>query len=239
MKVKITAASDSSVMMVLGDAISEEARRRVMAVFRAARKANDARIRNIHLAYTTVMLDFDPLRMTHEEAEEYAQQLAREAEADRLDRDDAAAGADADGRLVTIPVCYDAEFGVDLEDVARHTGIAASDVIRMHTAATYRVHFLGFSPGFAYLGGLAEALHTPRLGTPRKMVRAGTVAIGGSHTGIYPVDSPGGWRLIGRTPLKMFDAGDVERPSRLEPGDRVEFRAIGRAEFEEGVRNHR
>jgi inhibitor of KinA len=231
-KVKIAAASDSSVMIVLGGAISEETRRRVMAVFRSAQKAKDARIRNIHLAYTTVMLDFDPLRMTHEEAEEFARRLAREAE---LDRDDAAAGADADGRLVTIPVCYDAEFGLDLEDVARHAGIAASDVIRMHTAATYRVHFLGFSPGFAYLGGLAEALRTPRLETPRKLVRAGTVAIGGGHTGIYPVDSPGGWRLIGRTPVKMFDAEEVERPTRLEPGERVEFRAIGRAEFDEAV----
>ena len=107
-------------------------------------------------------------------------------------------------------------------------------MIRLHSSATYRVHFLGFTPGFAYLGGLPETLHSPRLATPRKHVPAGTVAIAGSQAGIYPVDSPGGWRLIGRTPVRIFDP-DATRPTRLGTGDLVKFSAIDRATFDATV----
>jgi KipI family sensor histidine kinase inhibitor len=117
-----------------------------------------------------------------------------------------------------------------LRDVANHAKIPEREVIRLHSSATYRVHFLGFTPGFAYLGGLPEALHVPRLARPRKHVPAGTVAIAGSQAGVYPVDSPGGWQLIGRTPVRIFDP-NAARPSRLEPGDLVKFSAIDRVTF--------
>jgi KipI family sensor histidine kinase inhibitor len=118
-----------------------------------------------------------------------------------------------------IGVTYD---GDDLEEVARLHGISSDDVIRLHSSAIYRVGFVGFSPGFAYLIGLPRVLHTPRLGTPRTRVPAGAVGIGGEFTGVYPRATPGGWLLIGRTDLPMFDA-HRDPPSLLAPGDRVRF----------------
>lgn len=123
------------------------------------------------------------------------------------------------GRLVEIPVRYD---GPDLADVAAHCGLAPDEVVRRHSAADYIVYFIGFQPGFAYLGGLDEALHTPRRAEPRIAVPAGSVGIGGAQTGIYPLATPGGWQLIGRTALPLFDPR-AEPPTLLAPGDRVRF----------------
>jgi KipI family sensor histidine kinase inhibitor len=134
--------------------------------------------------------------------------------------------------VVAIPVCYDIEFGPDLRDVAQHAGVPVEDVVRLHSLPTYLVYFLGFSPGFSYMGGLPEVLRTPRLPTPRPRIAGGSVGIAGGQTGIYPVDSPGGWRLIGRTPLRMFDPLATP-PTRLQPGDRLKFEAIDRAAFED------
>jgi KipI family sensor histidine kinase inhibitor len=131
-------------------------------------------------------------------------------------------------RVVEVPVCYGGDFGPDLDALASHTGLAASDVIARHTAATYTVAMLGFAPGFPYLFGLDPALEMPRRASPRTRVPAGSVAIGGAQTGIYPSELPGGWQLIGRTPLALFDARRVP-PSLLMPGDRVRFVAIDAA----------
>ena len=129
------------------------------------------------------------------------------------------------GQLVDIPVIYD---GPDLGDVAKHCGFSAAEVVQRHTAAEYVVYFLGFQPGFAYLGGLDEALHTPRRPEPRVSVPAGSVGIGGTQTGIYPLASPGGWQLIGRTNMPLFDPR-AEPPTLLAPGDRVRFVAVDAA----------
>jgi KipI family sensor histidine kinase inhibitor len=134
--------------------------------------------------------------------------------------------------VVNIPVCYEIEFGPDLMDVALHAGLSLDEVVRQHCSPTYLVYFLGFSPGFVYLGGLPEVLHMPRLPTPRTSVFGGSVGIAGSQTGIYPVDSAGGWRLIGRTPVRMFDP-DATPPTRLQLGDRITFSPIDRATFED------
>lgn len=125
----------------------------------------------------------------------------------------------APGRRVEIPVTYD---GPDLGDVAAHCGLSPDEVVHRHTAAEYVVYFLGFQPGFAYLGGLDDTLHTPRRREPRVSVPAGSVGIGGAQTGIYPLATPGGWQLIGRTSLALFDAR-AEPPTLLAPGDRVRF----------------
>jgi inhibitor of KinA len=138
---------------------------------------------------------------------------------------------DKTAEVVTIPVCYDVEFGPDLPDVAHRAGLSTEEVIRLHSSPTYLVYFLGFSPGFVYLGGLPDSLHTPRLATPRPTIAGGSVGIAGSQTGIYPVDSPGGWKLIGRTPLRMFDP-EATPPTRLQPGDRMKFAPIDREEFQ-------
>lgn len=133
-------------------------------------------------------------------------------------------------RWVEIPVCYGGEYGPDLDVVAARAGIPAEKVVDLHTGADYRVHAIGFVPGFAYLGGLPEKLATPRRDTPRAGVPAGTVGIGGSQTGVYPVSTPGGWNLIGRTPLRLFDPA-ARDPAVLRAGDRLRFRAISAGEF--------
>ena len=133
--------------------------------------------------------------------------------------------------LIEIPVCYGREFAPDIGDVARVAGLAEAEVIRRHASATYRVACVGFIAGFPFLSGLPSELATPRRAVPRKEVPAGSVAIGGAQTGIYPRNSPGGWNVIGRTPLRLFDV-QREPPTILQAGDRVRFREISREEFD-------
>ncbi len=128
-------------------------------------------------------------------------------------------------RQVDIPVYYGGEHGPDLADVAAHCGLTPDEVVRRHTAAAYTVYFIGFQPGFAYLGGLDEALHTPRRAEPRVAVPAGSVGIGGAQTGVYPLATPGGWQLIGHTALTLFNP-QAEPPTLLAPGDTVRFVAV-------------
>ncbi|MGK6352793.1 5-oxoprolinase subunit PxpB [Parapedobacter sp. DT-150] len=137
-----------------------------------------------------------------------------------------------DERIITIPVCYGGEYGPDLDAVAHQLGLAAEEVIQVYSTAEYQVHLIGFIPGFAYLGGLPERLETPRKATPRVSVPAGSVGIGGQQTGVYPLDTPGGWQLIGRTPLRMFDPARTH-PALLEAGDCVIFQPISAEEFRE------
>lgn len=134
-------------------------------------------------------------------------------------------------RAIIVPVCYGGEFGPELSVVATQAKLTEKAVVVLHTKPVYTVHAVGFMPGFPYLGGLNPKLHTPRLDQPRVIVAAGSVGIGGSQTGIYPFESPGGWNLIGRTPLKLFQAEEVE-PSLFSVGDRVMFKAITMEEFE-------
>lgn len=140
-------------------------------------------------------------------------------------------GPSIDGNDVEIPVCYGGEFGPDLEHVASHAGLSEVEVIDLHSTAEYRVHLLGFLPGFPYLGGLDPRLATPRRDTPRTVVPAGSVGIGGAQTGVYTLDSPGGWHLIGRSPVILFDPRRSP-PTLLAPGDLVRFRAIDRREYD-------
>lgn len=136
------------------------------------------------------------------------------------------------GGVIEIPVCYGGAFGTDLAEVAAHCGLAAEEVVARHAGADYRVAMIGFAPGFAYLLGLDRRLHTPRRATPRARVPRGAVAIGGAQTGVYPSQLPGGWQVIGRTPLRLFDAAS-EPPCVLWAGANVRFRAIEADEFTE------
>ena len=133
-------------------------------------------------------------------------------------------------RIVRVPVCYDEEFALDMGRMEQETGLCAEDIVRLHSGRMYTVYMMGFLPGFPYLGGLDERLAVSRLAEPRKHVVAGSVGIGGAQTGVYPIDSPGGWNIIGRTPLRLFDAGRME-PFLFEPNDEVRFVPIEKAEF--------
>ncbi|HET6603519.1 MAG TPA: 5-oxoprolinase subunit PxpB [Xanthomonadaceae bacterium] len=145
--------------------------------------------------------------------------------------DTPATGSVAAARTVEVPVCYGGEHGPDLEALSRHAGLEVQDVVARHAGADFRVAMLGFAPGFPYLLGLPAELAMPRLAQPRRTVPAGSVGIAEAQTGIYPQSSPGGWRLIGRTPLRLFDAAR-EPPSLLAPGDRVRFVAIEATRFD-------
>ncbi|MFP3567173.1 5-oxoprolinase subunit PxpB [Paraburkholderia sp. SIMBA_030] len=190
-----------------------ECQRRVWAAAEAAR--DWPHVLEVVPGMNNLTLVFDPLEA---DPETLAGQLRAAWEA--------VGDAPAPGREVEIPVQYGGEFGPDLQVVANHTGLTVRDVVQRHSAGEYVVFFLGFQPGFAYLGGLDAALHTPRRSSPRLEVPAGSVGIGGEQTGIYPATSPGGWQLIGRTELPLFDP--ARRPATLlQPGDRVRFTIAG------------
>jgi len=179
-----------------------------------------AGIRNLHPAYCSLLIKFDAIRMRHDEVEAILRKYLERLEDVRLPKP----------RRVEIPVCYGGEFGPDLAEVCTLHGITEAQAIELHASVEYLVYFLGFVPGFAYLGELPKELVTPRLVAPRKRVPAASVGIARNQTGVYPFATPGGWRLIGRTPYKMFRA-DSDGLSLLSIGDRVRFTPISRERF--------
>ena len=215
---RVVEASDRSLLVVLGEEISAEAHRKVLRLAPLLKSAHG--VVNVHPAYTSILIDFDPLAIGHRDLERMAAELNAQAVAAPL----------PEPRPVEIPVCYGGEYGPDLEEVAALHGRTAEDVAAIHASAEYLVYFLGFSPGFPYLGGMPESIAAPRLATPRRRVPAGSVAIGGRQTGVYPLASPGGWRIIGRTPLRLFRP-DQDPPALLQMGDHVKFIPISKDDF--------
>lgn len=213
-------------MVSFGEEISEELNAAVVALARSLEERPLPGVIETVPTYRSLLVYYDLGKARYSK-------LARALR--RRCREIAAAGPAArasGGRLVEIPVLYGGSYGEDLPDVARHCGIPEEEVIARHSGRDYLIYMLGFLPGFAYLGGMDEGLATPRLGTPRQAIPAGSVGIGGSQTGIYPLRSPGGWRLIGTTPLRPYDPRRAE-PILYRAGDRVRFRPIGEAEFAE------
>jgi inhibitor of KinA len=209
---------DRALLAVLGDAIDPDLNDRVHALAGAIRDAGLPGIRDLVPAYATLAVHYDPERWTGDGGAP-ARVLARELLALWAGT---ATAAGSGSRVVTIPVRYGGEWGPDLADVAGHCGLSEAEVVRRHTDRDYRVFMLGFAPGFPYLGGLDPALATPRRATPRTRIPAGSVGIAGAQTGIYPLETPGGWQIIGRTDLRLFDPALAE-PCRLRPGDRLRF----------------
>jgi inhibitor of KinA len=138
------------------------------------------------------------------------------------------------GRHIRLPVCYGPPYGEDIEQVAQRLGTGVSEIIEKHSKPEYLVHFIGFLPGFPYLGGLSPDLYLPRRANPRRLVASGSVAIGGRQTGIYTTHSPGGWHILGRTPVRLFDPSQ-ERPSLLRPGDRIKFYPVSESRYKQIV----
>lgn len=183
-------------------------------------------------AYTTIAVFFDPVRVVEAgaPAASMLDWLTAKIQV-ALQKGSKRKQTKTESRFVEIPVCYEDEFGFDLGDVAQRANVSVQEVIRIHAAPEYRVACVGFTPGFGFLSGLDPRLATPRRSTPRTEVPAGSVAIGGTQTGVYPLRSPGGWNIIGRTPLRMFDIRR-EPPALICAGDRVYFRPITREEFD-------
>ena len=218
---RFRAASDQATLVYLGEEIGLPAHERVLKLLCLLGKEPPVWLRNVQPAYCSLLVAFDACKIDHEGVESVLREYEARAEAARAVKH----------RTLEIPVCYDGEFGPDLKDVAKLHGLKTSEVIRLHASQTYHAYFLGFSPGFAYLGDLPEAIATPRLDTPRKKVPAGSVGIAGRQTAIYPFTTPGGWRLIGRTPLALFEAGRNPMET-ISIGDQVCFRAISGEEFQ-------
>ena len=162
--------------------------------------------------YRSLMVYYDPMTISAEQLQISIEQADQNPGNDKP----------ADQRVVHIPTLYGGEYGPDLEFVAQHAGLTTEEVVSVHSGSDYLTYMMGFSPGFPYLGGLSNTLTTPRLETPRTEIPAGSVGIADSQTGVYPLASPGGWRLIGRTPFKLFDPG-ADPPSLLKAGDYVRF----------------
>ena len=208
-----------------GDKLDLEINQSLQALAAALRARSLPWVRDIVPALCGIAVHFDPY---HPELPvsvlEYFEVLLQEAFKSASKFEDS-------GRSVDVPVCYDAEFGLDLNEISEKTSFPAREIVKRHTSAKYRVLMVGFAPGQPYIGGLDEKLSVPRRPTPRTVMPAGSVAIANAQTAVYPYETPGGWSIIGRTPLKVFDP--VRKPPSLfAPGDRVRFIAISRAEYE-------
>ncbi|HXX14732.1 MAG TPA: 5-oxoprolinase subunit PxpB [Candidatus Eremiobacteraceae bacterium] len=221
---KFCAASDQAMLVYLGEEIGLGAHERVLKLLHALRKQPPAWLRNLQPAYASLMVTFDPTRVDHGKVESVLREYEQRAQHLRRPKP----------RTIEIPVCYGGEFGPDLQDVAKLHGLKPAQVIEAHTSRTYHAYFLGFAPGFAYLGDLPDEIATPRLPVPRKQVPVGSVAIAGKQTAVYPLAVPGGWRLIGRTPTAVFRK-DRKPMALIAIGDQVKFRAISREEFMRGA----
>ncbi len=208
----LTPASDRSLLVILGDRIASDIHARVRRLLLRLDGAAIPGVIDLSPAYASILIRFDPRHTDHDALAPRLRALM--------------AGLDEmplpEPRLVDIPVRYGGADGPDLEDVARFAGITPDEVVALHAGTIYDVHFLGFAPGFAYMGVVPEAIACPRRDHPRRAVPAGSVGIAGSQTGVYSCRTPGGWRLVGRTPLVMFDVARAPM-SRLMVGDRVRF----------------
>jgi inhibitor of KinA len=203
----------------------------VLAAFRYLEAATIPGVIELAPAYTTIGVFFDPARIEPAAPDQSPFDVLSTKIQSILNASSFENETEVKAPLVEVPVCYDREFGPDIDDVANVAGLAAAEVIQRHSSAAYRVNCVGFIAGCPFMSGLPSELATPRRATPRKEIPAGSVAIGGAQTGVYPRNSPGGWNVIGRTPLRLFDV-QREPPAMLRAGDHVRFREISRDEFD-------
>lgn len=223
---KVEPLGDRGLLLILGEGIDAQVNDRVHGFAETLRQCALPGVQDLVPAYATLAVHYDPACWIQDGISPHA---ALAAAIQRLWHA-TASQAPPPPRHLEIPVCYGGALGPDLDQVAAHCGISEAAVIDRHTVAEYRVFMLGFTPGFPYLGGLDPTLATPRHATPRPKVAAGSVGIAGNQTGIYSLDTPGGWQIIGRTPRRLFDA-TAEEPCLLRPGDRLTFLPIDEAEF--------
>lgn len=211
-KPEIIPLGDSVLLAHLGEEIDLTINQRVHALAALINSSPLYGVIETVPAYATLAIHYDPLLLTYDEIRNWVSEILAGLE-------DVSPNTP---RQFEIPVQYGGEYGVDLISVAEYHGLQVEDVIRIHSEKTYTIYMMGFTPGFPYMGKLDDAIATPRLDTPRTRVHTGTVAIAGSQTGIYPIDSPGGWRLIGHTSMRIFDPSS-ESPFLFSPGDEIRF----------------
>ncbi len=219
---KFITSSDTALMVALGDTIDPQVHLRVMACYYCFKDNPPDGVTELIPSYCNIMVVYDPLETSTHHLQSQLRERVHAADSHRNEM--------PRPKVVEIPVCYGGGYGPDLPQVARHCGLSPKEIIERHSAVEYPIYMIGFSPGFPFLGGLDPNLHTPRLATPRTRVPAGSVGIADAQTGIYPVESPGGWQLIGRTPIQLFRPKHFA-PFRYEVGDRLRFVPIEPEEY--------
>lgn len=219
--VRFLLTGDTSLTVEFGNEISEAINHDIRAYKIALEKAGLPGIVELVPTYRSLMVHYDPAVLPYQELRERLEKLL----------DDMGEIEIPPSPVLEIPVLYGGEMGPDLPFVAEHAGLSEEEVIRIHSSTEYLIYMLGFTPGFTYLGGMSEKIATPRLKQPRVKIPAGSVGIAGTQTGVYPIDSPGGWQLIGRTPVKMYDP-DRETPILPEAGQYIKFYPVTQEEYD-------
>lgn len=220
-KIKFLTAGDSAIIMEFGNTIEKEINAKIAAVVENLKKKNIDGILDILPTYRSILINYDPVKISYGEMVETLKGLSKSNKANQSD----------EVRLIEIPTLYGKEYGPDIDFVAENANLSVDEVIKIHSGTDYLVYMMGFIPGFTYLGGLDPRIATPRLKSPRLKIEAGSVGIAANQTGMYPLESPGGWQLIGRTPLKLFD-DTKEPPVFIQAGNYIRYVPITKEEYD-------
>lgn len=210
---------DKAILISFSEEISEESNTQILDYSNALRKGSVIGVESFIPAYSTIVVQYNPFVVSLNELIETLKRINLNTR--RVD----------ENNLVKIPVCYHEDFSEDIVDVMSYSNLTKKEIILRHTKPIYKVYMIGFMPGFFYLGGLDETLYCPRKESPRIKIAQGSVGIGGKQTGVYPLEGPGGWQIIGRTPQMIFDKDNSENPFLVKAGDQVQFYEISLETF--------
>lgn len=214
-------SGDKGLVVEFGNIISEAVNKKVRNLYLAIQKVQIKGINEMIPTYRSLLIHYNPIEIELDNLIERLMEIENTLDSIDLPKP----------RIIEIPTIYGGEFGEDLNFVSEHNGISVDEVIKIHSSVDYLIYMLGFTPGFPYLGGMSEKIETPRLKVPRTKIPAGSVGIAGKQTGIYPIESPGGWQLIGKTPIKLYDPKS-QIPIILQAGDYIRFIPILKEEYD-------
>lgn len=218
--IEVVPEGDSGLLIQFEQVISPAINQRIAAIVKLIRAQQISGIIDMIPTYCSLLINYNPQAISYKELHHRIESIVKmDTKTESITK-----------KVYEIPTCYGGKYGPDLKNIAEHAGLSEEEVIRIHSSSDYLIYMLGFLPGFTYLGGLDERIHTPRLANPRVLIPAGSVGIGGSQTGIYPVDSPGGWQLMGMTPVKTYDPNRAE-PILVQAGDYIRFVPVSEEEY--------
>ena len=228
MPVKVLPLGDHAITIIFGDTIDEDINQQVLSFFNCLKQKEIIGVKDIIPTYTSVTVVYDIMTIQKKDNTVSAFDYVNHEIEKALQNIDSIKTETE--KIISIPVCYDVSLGIDLEEMATQKNLSIEEIVELHSSVTYRVYMIGFMPGFPYMGKVHDKISAQRKNSPRKKVAAGSVGIADFQTGIYPFDSPGGWNIIGQTPMMMFNTHYIE-PCLLKPGDKVNFVPISLHEF--------